>query len=129
MQVPFFFKIFLLRMVSYDTVSILSNAYIIDDIDGLLLLLLLHLVTHPTKCYTKSKERAPSEKPTLNKCVFKCFSKIAGPTVRSFNSTGNSFQQLGSATAVGSHTPIRPVARHNKIPTNDGSQSRPTRNC
>ena len=44
--------------------------------------------------------RALSEKKTtLNKCVFKCFSKVAGPTVRSLNSTGNSFQQLGPATA------------------------------
>ena len=65
-----------------------------------LLLLLLHLITHPTKCYTNSKVRALSEKnPTLNKCVFKCFAKVAGPTVRFLNSTGNSFQQLGPATA------------------------------
>ena len=33
--------------------------------------------------------------PTLNKCVFECFAKVAGPTVRSLKSTGNSFQQLG----------------------------------
>ena len=39
------------------------------------------------------------KKPTLNKCIFKCFTKVAGPTVRSLNSTGNSFQQLGPATA------------------------------
>ena len=39
------------------------------------------------------------KKPTLNKCVFKCFAKVAGLTVRSLNSTGNSFQQLGPATA------------------------------
>ena len=39
------------------------------------------------------------KKPTLNKCVFKCFTKVAGLTVRSLNSTGNSFQQLGPATA------------------------------
>ena len=65
-----------------------------------LLLILLHLITHPTKCYTNSKQRALSEKnPTRNKCVFKCFAKVAGPTVRSINSTGNSFQQLGPATA------------------------------
>ena len=37
--------------------------------------------------------------PTLNKCVFKSFAKVAGLTVRSLNSTGNSFQQLGPATA------------------------------
>ena len=64
-----------------------------------ILLLLLHLITHPTKCYTNSKVRALSEKTTLNKCVFKCFAKVAGLTVRSLNSTGNSFQQLGPATA------------------------------
>ena len=29
---------------------------------SLLLLLLLHLITHPTKCYTNSKVRALSEK-------------------------------------------------------------------
>ena len=71
------------------------------------------------------------KKPTLNKCVFKCFAKVAVLTVRSLNSTGNSFQQLGpaSAKALKSQTPIRPVARHNKIPTNSGSQSRPTRDC
>ena len=69
------------------------------------------------------------KKPTLNKCVCKCFAKVAGLTVRSLNSTGNSFQQLGPATAIGSQTPIRHVARHNKIPTNSGSQSRPTRDC
>ena len=28
---------------------------------------------------------------TLNKCVFKCFANVAGLTVRSLNSTGNSF--------------------------------------
>ena len=96
----------------------------------LLLLLLLHLITHPTKCYTNSKVRALSEKTTLNKCVFKCFAKVAGLTVRCLNSTGNSFQQLGPATAEeSSRTPIRSVARHNKIPTNSGSQSRPTRDC
>ena len=39
------------------------------------------------------------KKPTLNKCVFKCFAKVAGPTVKYLNSTGNSFQQLGPATA------------------------------
>ena len=31
-------------------------------VDFLILLLLLHLITHPTKCYTNSKVRAPSEK-------------------------------------------------------------------
>ena len=40
------------------------------------------------------------KKPTLNKCVFKSFAKVAGLTVRSLNSTGNSFQQLGPATAA-----------------------------
>ena len=64
-----------------------------------LLLLLLHLITHPTKCYTNLKVHALSEKKTLNKCIFKCFAKVAGLTVRSLNSTGNSFQQLGPATA------------------------------
>ena len=53
----------------------------------LLLLLLLHLITHSTKCYTNSKVRALSEKTN------------SGLTVRSLNSTGNSFQQLGPATA------------------------------
>ena len=49
----------------------------------LIFLLLLHLITHPTKCYTNSKVHAPSEKTTLNKCVFKCFAKVSGPTDRS----------------------------------------------
>ena len=35
----------------------------------------------------------------------------------------------GTSNSKGSQTPIRTVARHNKIPTNGGSQSRPTRNC
>ena len=35
----------------------------------------------------------------------------------------------GTSNSKGSQTPIRPVARHNKIPTNGESQSRPTRNC
>ena len=45
------------------------------------------------------------KKTTLNKCVFKCFAKVAGlldgrcMVVRSLNSTGKSFQQLGPATA------------------------------
>ena len=56
--------------------------------------------------------------------------KSQDPTDRSINSTGNPFQQLpGTSSGKGSQTPIRPVARHNKIPTNGRSQSRPTRNC
>ena len=39
------------------------------------------------------------KKTTLNKCVFKSFAKVAGLTVRSLNSSGNSFQQPGPATA------------------------------
>ena len=55
---------------------------------------------HPTKCYANSKVRALSEKKTtLNKSVFECFAKDPGLIVRSLNSTGNSFQQLGPATA------------------------------
>ena len=52
----------------------------------------LQNVTQTQKCVLHQK------KPTLNKCVFKCFAKVAGPIVRSLNSTGNSFQQLGPAT-------------------------------
>ena len=35
----------------------------------------------------------------------------------------------GTSNSKGSQTPIHPVARHNKIPANGRSQSRPTRNC
>ena len=35
----------------------------------------------------------------------------------------------GTSNSKGSRTPIRPVARYNKIPTNGGSQSRRIRNC
>ena len=38
------------------------------------------------------------KKTIMNKCV-KCFAKVSGPTVTSLNSTGNSFQLLGPATA------------------------------
>ena len=34
---------------------------------------------------------APSEKPILNKCVFKCFEKVSGPIHRSLNSAGKVF--------------------------------------
>ena len=34
-----------------------------------------------------------------------------------------------TSNSKGSQTSIRPMARHNKIPTNSGSQSRPTRDC
>ena len=53
----------------------------------------LQNVTRTQKCVLHQK------KTTLNKCVFRCFAKVAGPTVRSLNSTGNSFQQLGPATS------------------------------
>ena len=41
----------------------------------LLLLLLLHLITHPTKCYTNSKVRAPSEKTNSEQVRLEVFHK------------------------------------------------------
>ena len=37
--------------------------------------------------------RAPSEKPTPNKCIIECFAEVSGATDKSLNSWGNTFQQ------------------------------------
>ena len=59
----------------------------------ILLLLLLHLITHPTKCKHKLKSACFIRKNQLWTSVSQ------KSLVRSLNSTGNSFQQLGPATA------------------------------
>ena len=64
-----------------------------------------------------SKVQDPSEKTTLNKCFFKCFTKVSGPTDRSLNATGNLFQQqlLGPATAKALKPQFGCVARVRKF--------------
>ena len=72
---------------------------VIAHIIIIIIIIIITLDNAPYKMLHKLKVRALSEKTTLNKCVFKCFAKVAGPTVRFLNLTGNSFQQLGPATA------------------------------
>ena len=88
-----------------------------------LLLLLLHLITHPTKCYTNSKVRAISEKNNSEQVRLQVFRKSRW-TNRQFDR--QLIPTAGTINSKGSQTPIRPVAKHNidnKIPTNSGSQS------
>ena len=65
-----------------------------------IIIIIIALDNAPYKMLYKLKSACfIRKKPTLNKCVFKCFAKVSGLTVRSLNSTGNSFQQLGPAIA------------------------------
>ena len=93
------------------------------------LILLLHLITHPTKCYTNSKVHARSEKTNSEQVRLQVFrkSRWTNRQIPQFNR--QLIPTAGTSNSKGSQTPIRPVARHNKIPTNGGSQSRPTRDC
>ena len=93
----------------------------------LLLLLLLHLITHPTKCYTNSKVRALSEKTNSEQVRLQVFRKSRWTNRQVPQFDRQLIPTAGTSNSKGSQTPIRPVARHNKIPTNSGSQSRPTR--
>ena len=95
----------------------------------LLLLLLLHLITHPTKCYTNSKVRALSEKTNSEQVRLQVFRKSRWTNCQVPQFNRQLIPTAGTSNSKGSRTPIRPVARHNKIPTNSGSQSRPTRDC
>ena len=93
----------------------------------LLLLLLLHLITHPTKYY--SKVRASSEKNSSEQVRLQVFRKSRWVNRQVPQFDRQLIPTAGTSNSKGSQTPIRPVARHNKIPTNSGSQSRPTRDC
>ena len=93
------------------------------------LLLLLHLITHPTKCYTNSKVRALSEKTNSEQVRLQVFRKSRWTNCQVLQFNRQLIPTAGTSNSKGSRTPIRPVARHNKIPTNSGSQSRPTRDC
>ena len=95
----------------------------------LLLLLLLHLITHPKKCYTNSKVRALSEKTNSEQVCLQVFRKSRWNNRQVPQFDRQLIPTAGTSNSKGSQTPIRPVARHNKIPTNSGSQSRPTRDC
>ena len=95
----------------------------------LLLLLLLHLITHPTKCYTNSKVRASSEKTNSEQVRLQVFRKSRWTNCQVPQLDRQLIPTAGTSNSKGSQTPIRPVAGHNKIPTNSGSQSRPTRDC
>ena len=66
----------------------------------LFLLLLLHLIMHPTNY----KVRAPLEKPTINKSIFKSFAKVSDQ-LTSLDSAGNRFQR-GRATGLASMSNI-----------------------
>ena len=95
----------------------------------ILLLLLLHLITHPTKCYTNSKVRALSEKTNSEQVRLQVFRKSRWTNRQVPQFDRQHIPTAGTSNSKGSQTPIRPVARHNKIPTNSESQSRPTRDC
>ena len=95
----------------------------------LLLLLLLHLITHPTKCYTNSKVRALSEKNNSEQVRLQVFRKSRWTNRQVPQFDRQLIPTAGTSNSKGSQTPIRPMARHNKIPTISGSQSRPTRDC
>ena len=70
------------------------------EVPIIIIIIIIALDNAPYKMLHKLKSACLiRKKPTLNKCVFKCFAKVAGLTVRFLKSTGNSFQQLGPATA------------------------------
>ena len=54
---------------------VLDGSLVKIDCPILLLLLLLHLITHPTKCYTNSKVRALSEKNNFEQVRLQVFRK------------------------------------------------------
>ena len=93
--------------------------------DCMILLLLLH----PTKCYTNSKVLAPSEKTNSEQVRLQVFCKSRGTNCQIPQVNRQLIPTAGTSNSKGSQTSIRPVARHYKIPTNGGSQSRPTWNC
>ena len=73
-----------------------------SGVSGLIILLfiIIALDNAPYKILNKLKSaRSIWKKNNSNKCVFKCIAKVSEPTGRSLNSTGNSLQQLGPATA------------------------------
>ena len=76
----------------------------------LLLLLLLHLITHPTKCYTNSKVRALSEKNNSEQVRLQVFrkSRWTNRQIPQFNR--QLIPTAGTSNSKGSQTPIRPVA-------------------
>ena len=84
---------------------------------------------HPTKCYTNSKVRALSEKNNSEQVHLQVFRKSRWTNRQVLQFDRQLISTAGTSNSKGSQTPIRPVARHNKIPTNSGSQSRPTRDC
>ena len=86
-----------------------------------LLLLLLHLITHPTKCYTNSKVRALSEKTNSEQVRLQVFRKSRWTNCQVPQFDRQLIPTAGTSNSKGSQAPIRPVARHNKIPTNSGS--------
>ena len=92
----------------------------------LLLLLLLHLITHPTKCYTNSKVRALSEKTNSEQVRLQVFRKSRWTNCQVPQLNRQLIPTAGTSNSKGSQTPIRPVARHNKIPrTADLKADRP----
>ena len=89
----------------------------------------MHLITHPTKCYTYSKVSAPSEKTNSEQVRLQVFRKSRRTNCQIPQFNRQLIPTAGTSNSKGSQTSIHPVARHNKIPTNSGSQSRPTTNC
>ena len=86
--------------ISVAILLLLCSDFVMFSSSIIIIIIIIALDNAPYKMLHKLKSACfIRKKTTLNKCVFKCFAKVAGLTVRSLNSTGNSFQQLGPATA------------------------------
>ena len=82
----------------------------------------LQNVTQTQKCVLHQKKKQQLRKQVRLRVFRKCCRTNC--QIPQFNR--QRIPTAGTSNSKGSQTPIRPVARHNKIPTNGGSQSRPT---